>query len=95
MPRSKINWDQQSLVSAHQVIGPAQGRLTLIIIPPSVGHVTLSNSPVTADGQGLVLAAGQATLYLDVDDAGNVVQEPWYGLYSAGATPLSWIEVFA
>lgn len=69
-------------------------RLSLQFFAPAVGRVTLSNDPIGAEGKGMVLAAGQGSIIMRIDTHGDMVRRDWFALYTAGASPVSWVETF-
>jgi hypothetical protein len=93
MFKSKISYDAAPTVGSREIIGPSSNRVALVLFPPAVGRVTLSNDPVLGDQQGLVLTAGQSPVYLDIATCGDVVQRGWHGLYTPAATGIAWIDV--
>lgn len=74
-------------------MGPSERRLGLTFFPPVSGRVTLSCVPVVADGQGLVLEAGQSPIRFTREGHGDIVTQGWYALYASPPTNgVSWIE---
>jgi hypothetical protein len=90
--KSLIQFDPAPSISSREIVSPSSNRKAIEFRPPGAGRVTLSNDPVTGDGNGYVLAAGQGNIQFRLDTHGDVVQRGWYALYSAGAMPVSWIQ---
>lgn len=92
MDAAHIEFDRNPSITSREIMGPSARRRVLRFYAPSVGRVTLSNDPVLGDGVGFVLAAGQASLEFDVHKDGEMVQRPWFALYSAGAGGVGWSQ---
>lgn len=93
MDASHIEFDRAPTIASRQIIGPSSRRRAIRFYAPAVGRVTLSNDPVLGDGVGFVLAAGQTPREFNVQSDGEMVQRPWFALYSAGASGVGWNQV--
>lgn len=87
-----IEYDAAPSNASRQIVGPSNLRRSITFFPPGLGRVTLSNSPVLGDYQGLVLEAGQPSRRFSYDDQGDIVTLPWFALYSVGASGASWVQ---
>lgn len=59
------------------LLSPAPSRVSLVICAPSSGTVTLTVEVAATEYQGIVLAAGQPPLILDVHRHGELVTRGW------------------
>lgn len=90
---SFVQFDPAPSTSSREILGPSTRRRAIKFFAPSVGRVTLSNAPVTVDGAGWVLAAGQNPIEFDYDNDGAIVTQPWHALYTASATGVGYSQV--
>jgi len=93
MLSSFVEFDPAPSATAHRLMAASEKRLGITFLAPATGRVTLSTEPGVTDGNGLVLTAGQAPLELWLRHHGDAVQREWYGIYTAGATAASWVQV--
>jgi hypothetical protein len=82
------------VVGSRQFLGPSPKRYRLTIFPPSGSRITISNDPITADGNGITLSPGQTPIEFCRDEHGDFLGKPWFVFYIAGATPIAWVETF-
>ena len=93
IPVARVAFDLAPLSPGHLILSHHPKRISITWFPPGNGQVTLANDPVTALGNGITLQAGQGAITLSLQYHGEAVQREWYGIYSAGAYPVSWIEM--
>lgn len=65
-------------------------RTCLIITPPTANRITLSDKADVTDGNGIVLAAGNPPLILDIEHHGNLVTKRLYGVSNTGSNVLGY-----
>lgn len=92
MDAAHIEFDRAPSITSREIMGPSSRRRILRFYAPAVGSVTLSNDPVLGDGIGFTLAAGQTAREFTVELDGEMVQRPWFALYSAGASGVGWSQ---
>ena len=76
------------------VVGNALNRIALIFSPPSASVATLSLNRPSVDGEGLIIAAGDRPIKLNIRDHGRLVTSQWFGIVAAGAETISVFETF-
>ena len=93
MLSTRVEFDALGAVGSHQLLGSSEMRIAIQFFSPATGHATLANDPVAADGAGMVLTAGMQPVLLHQNSHGDIVHRPWYVLYSAGATPVGYMQI--
>jgi hypothetical protein len=68
-------------------------RYGIWFFPPAGAKVTVLNDTPVVLGQGINLQQSQAPVWLCIDDHGDCVQKPWFGIYSVQGDALGIIEV--
>ncbi len=90
----RVNFDSAAALTTHQIMGPSLLRSKIIFFAPFQGRVTISDNPVSGDGNGISLVPGQAPLVLTAALHGDIVKRPWHALNAGVLAPVSWVEGF-
>jgi hypothetical protein len=95
MRSSRVEFDlATTLTASHLLLSDSPKRVGLIFFPPNGGNVTLSNDTPVVAGNGIVLQQSQAPFILLLDQHGDSIQKAWFCIHSAGATPVSFLQIF-
>jgi hypothetical protein len=101
MRGSIIAVDQIGGPSSHVFLGSSPDRVGLIFFAPRVGVLTVKNTPIASQDDGVVLTPGMTALRMysrslgDLTDDGDCVKREWYVLASGGAAPIVFAQIFA
>lgn len=90
---SRISVDVVDGGVTHAIVGAAPQRYSLTIYPPAVGSVTISNEPIPAGGNGIVLIPQSRPYYVCREDHGDIATRAHYIAYAGGASSVGFIEV--
>lgn len=78
--------------AASEIIGSSTNRCRLTFYPPLAGSYTVNTQAPTANGDGIVLAAGAFPITLDIETDGQIVQNAWQGFGSGAGTLCALVE---